>query len=72
MTTRGAVVRRVHFAIRGGEVAAFGKNSRLIGAVSHTFAVPSPFAVTIRDPSELNDAEEKTTALCPLSVRRSE
>ena len=37
---------------------------------SQTFAVLSSLAVTIRDPSGLNDAEE-TRPVCPLSVRTS-
>ena len=37
---------------------------------SHTFAVLSQLAVTIREPSGLNDAES-TVPVCPLSVRTS-
>ena len=37
---------------------------------SHTFAVSSRLAVTIRDPSGLNDAEA-TAPVCPLRVRTS-
>ena len=37
---------------------------------SHTFAVSSRLAVTIRDPSGLNDAEA-TASACPLRVRSS-
>src|SRR5262249_40540099 len=45
-----------------------GKRSGCIGRASHTFAVPSMLAVTIRVPSGLNIAEY-TQALCPLRVR---
>jgi hypothetical protein len=50
------------------EVRSSGRNYRLYGRASHTFAVLSLLPVTTREPSGLNDAD-RTYPVCPIRVR---
>ena len=72
-STRGDDPRAVGAERRrhdGTGVPLEGEDLGTTSCASQTFAVPSPLAVTIRDPSGLNDAD-MTQSVCPLRVRTS-